>query len=81
MLTRVIKAMLLAAALSFCFVNSSVVHAQTGNGGGNNQGNNGNGNGQGTRTVAPEFDPRLLTGSVAILAGVLLLNGHRRKAN
>jgi hypothetical protein len=32
------------------------------------------------RAVAPEFDPRLLIGSVAILAGVLLLIGHRRKA-
>jgi hypothetical protein len=33
------------------------------------------------RAVASEFDPRLLIGSVTILAGVLLLNGHRRKAN
>jgi hypothetical protein len=31
------------------------------------------------RAVAPEFDPRLLIESVAILAGVFLLNGHRRK--
>jgi hypothetical protein len=77
MLTRVIKAMLLAAALSFCFMNASVVHAQ--NQGGNGQGQNGNN--QGTRPVAPEFDPRLFAGSVAILAGVLLLNGHRRKAD
>jgi hypothetical protein len=30
------------------------------------------------RAVAPEFDPRLLAGSVAILAGVLLLARHRR---
>jgi hypothetical protein len=30
------------------------------------------------RAVAPEFDPRLLVGSVAILGGVLLLARHRR---
>jgi hypothetical protein len=112
--TRIIKAILLAAVLSFCLVNPLIVHANAGSGG-NGHGGYGGGNSLGwdrgyddpprvfvrnpdpprlfprpdpqrpivpisvpPRAVAPEFDPRLLAGSVAILAGVLLLTGQRR---
>lgn len=104
-INRIIKAMLLAAVLTLCFVNASIVQANADKGGGNSQ-RKGGWNGLAwnsgfddpprvvvrnpgpprpivpisdpPRAVAPEFDPRLFAGSVAILAGVLLLERHRR---
>jgi hypothetical protein len=89
-ITRIIKAMLLAALVSFCLMNSSVVHAKGDNRGwdrkDDNRGwNRKGGNDGGSRTggnsgyEAPELNPAALAGGVAFLAAILLLEGHRRK--
>ena len=90
MITRIIKAMLLAALGSLCLANASIVHAHGGDGGGNRQdrndgwnpqGRNGGGNGRGAKSgyEAPELNSSALGGSMAVLAAILLLGRHRRE--
>ena len=89
MITRIIKAMLLAALVSFCLMNSSVVHAKGDSGwdrkddnrGWNRKGGNDGGSPTGGNSgyEAPELNPAALAGSVAFLAAILLLGGHCRK--
>jgi hypothetical protein len=89
-ITRIIKAMVLAALVSFCLMSASVVHAHDGKGGRDRQGDNGGWNSRGNNDrwddrgrnsayAAPELNPSDLAGSAAFLAAILLLGRHRRK--
>jgi Spy/CpxP family protein refolding chaperone len=81
---RTLHRLLAVAALSLPLIAAGAIPAAAGNNQGNqnDQGQNGQGqNGQGgSGWAAPEIDPGLLGGAVALLAGGLLILRERRRA-
>ena len=77
---RALHRLLAAPALSLALIAAGAIPAAAGNDQGN-QNQNGQGqNGQGGSSSAPEIDPGLLGGAVALLAGGLLILRERRRA-
>jgi hypothetical protein len=77
---RQFRRLLAVSIFSLPLISVGAIPASAGNGNNEGNGNNNNGNHDNERRAAPEIDPGLLGGAVALLAGGVLILRERRRA-